>query len=381
MPGACASRKGILLIFSLWAASLPAAAAHFTAHTIATDLKGGYQVVTADLNQDGRPDLIALASGMDELVWYENPGWQRHVIVRGMHGMINCAAFDIDGDGTPEIVLASGFGGPGGKPSEGNLILLHHDGDPRGLWTEREIDRLPMSHRLRWANLGGESGHVLIDAPLTAAGAQPPHFPGRVPITLYHPGSWLRQLVTDADPGLIHGLLVFDWNGDGRDELLTAGFDGIHLLRLGESGHWSRERLTADPSSDIAVGHLGTRRFLCAIQPWHGNTVAVYRRDQNEWRRQVIDDSLVDAHTILTADFDGNGRESIVAGFRGGKRSVYLYSAGDPSGEKWQRTILDDGDMSAAACAAADIDQDGRIDVVCIGTATQNLKWYRNTSE
>jgi hypothetical protein len=37
--------------------------------------------------------------------------------------------------------------------------------------------------------------------------------------------------------------------------------------------------------------------------------------------------------------------------------------------------------MSAAACAAADIDQDGRIDVVCIGTATQNLKWYRNTSE
>ena len=38
--------------------------AHFVEHTLATDLKGGYQVVVADVNHDGKPDLIALASGM-----------------------------------------------------------------------------------------------------------------------------------------------------------------------------------------------------------------------------------------------------------------------------------------------------------------------------
>lgn len=58
--------------------------AHFTEHTIATDLKGGYQVVVADLNRDGKPDLIALASGMKELVWFENPTWQRHVLATGL---------------------------------------------------------------------------------------------------------------------------------------------------------------------------------------------------------------------------------------------------------------------------------------------------------
>lgn len=47
--------------------------ARFAEHTIATDLKGGYQVVVSDINHDGKPDLIAVASGMKELIWFENP--------------------------------------------------------------------------------------------------------------------------------------------------------------------------------------------------------------------------------------------------------------------------------------------------------------------
>jgi hypothetical protein len=31
-----------------------------------------------------------------------------------------------------------------------------------------------------------------------------------------------------------------------------------------------------------------------------------------------------------------------------------------------------------AACAAADLNGDEKIDVVCIGLATANLKWYEN---
>src|SRR3954470_23591874 len=90
----------------LWALALPLLAAaqpaRFTEHTIATGLRRGYQVVVADLNQDGKPDLIALASGMPELVWYENPSWERQVIAAGQREMINCAVVESDGDGIPE---------------------------------------------------------------------------------------------------------------------------------------------------------------------------------------------------------------------------------------------------------------------------------------
>src|SRR5450759_572491 len=90
-------------------AQAPAGTVEFVAHTIGTELRGGYQVVIADLNKDGKPDIIALASNVPELVWYENPGWQRHVIAGGMQGMINVSAYDIDGDGIPELALAQGI--------------------------------------------------------------------------------------------------------------------------------------------------------------------------------------------------------------------------------------------------------------------------------
>ena len=64
--------------------TMDAAPIEFREHTIATDLTGGYQVVACDVNHDGKIDLIALASGMTELVWFENPTWERHVIARNL---------------------------------------------------------------------------------------------------------------------------------------------------------------------------------------------------------------------------------------------------------------------------------------------------------
>ncbi len=72
-----------------------------------------------------------------------------------------------------------------------------------------------------------------------------------------------------------------------------------------------------------------------------------------------------------------NGRDQIVAGYRGGAHTVNLYSA-DAAGKNWAKSILDDGGMGAAACAVADLNGDGRPDIACIGSATANLKWYEN---
>jgi hypothetical protein len=93
----------------------------------------------------------------------------------------------------------------------------------------------------------------------------------------------------------------------------------------------------------------------------------------------VIDDSLVDGHTIWTGDFNRDGNDEVVAGFRGKGRSVFVYYPEDAKGTKWSKQVLDDGGMGAAACAIADLNGDGRPDIACIGSATANLKWYENT--
>jgi len=359
--------------------------ARFAEHTIATGLTGGYQVVVADLNHDGKPDVIALASGLPELVWYENPTWERHVIAGNQAHMINCAVVGADSEGIPEIVLATEFSNQP-KQSAGVVSVLRHNGDPRNPWTVTEIDRIPASHRLRTADIDGSGKRVVINAALAAGDAEAPDFRGNAPLVFYRPGEWKRQLITPQNSGLVHGIYIIDWDGDGRDEILTAGFEGIHLFKLGKDGKWTRTEIAkGDPapwpksgSSDVAVGKLGKERFLAAIEPWHGNQVAVYRGSGTAWQRVVIDSSLVDGHTIQTADLNGDGNDEVIAGYRGQGHSVYIYSAEDAAGTRWSKQVLDQGGMGAAACAVADLNGDGRPDIACIGTAGANLKWYEN---
>ena len=371
------ARFAILLLAPFLAgAQNPGGPARFETHTIASDLRGGYQVVVADLNHDGKPDLIALGQGMSELVWFENPTWERHVLATGVSQMVNCVVLD----GGAEIVLASGFS-QRARDSQGIVSVLRPDGDVRRPWTATEIDRLPTTHRLRLARIGA-GPRVVVSAPLTGRRAGP-DYKGNTPLVYYRPGEWKRRMISDENTGIAHGLLIFDWDGDGRDEILTASFTGIHLFRLENDGRWTRTQLAAgDPapwpksgSSDVAVGSLAGRRFLAAIEPWHGNQVSVYRLLDGKWARQTIEDKLSDGHALLTADLNGNNRDEILAGFRGPGGSVYLYTAADAAGERWTRETLD-GSMNAAACAAADLNGDGRIDLACIDGA--RLKWYEN---
>jgi hypothetical protein len=353
----------------------------FETHSLANDLKGGYQVVVADLNQDGKPDLIALASGMKELVWFENPTWQRHVLAENQSRMINCTVLQTGGK--LQVVLASGFENEATK-SQGIVSVLTPGPDVRQPWTVHEIDRIPTAHRLRIANPDGR-GPVVVNAPLTNATTTGPDYRGRTPLVDHQPTDWKRELISDANEGVVHGVYVIDWDGDGRDEILTASFVGLHLFKLAKTGAWQRTEISkGDPapwpkggSSDVAVGQTRKTRFLAVIEPWHGHQTVIYHQNKRVWQRQVIDDSLVEGHTILTADLDGDGRDEVVAGFRGKGRSVLFYTS-DRQGKQWTRHVLDDGGMAANACAIADFNNDTRPDIACIGGATANLKLYEN---
>jgi len=340
----------------------------FREHTITDSLKSGYQVVIADLNGDGKPDIIAVDQGSSELAWYENPGWQRHVIASNVPSPINAAAADLDGDGVPEIALLYRFDMDPAK-SPGVVALLHHDGDARKPWTLREIDRVPSAHRVRWIMIDRELAMIM--APLAGATAKAPLYDAAVSIYLYRPPDWKRELVTDQLHGVLHGVYP------GNAELLTASFLGIHLFRPNEAGKWSAKGISRgnpEPcprcgSSDIAPG----KGFLAAIEPWHGNEVVVYRNG----KRTVIDTSLDDGHALAVGDLDGDGKDEIVAGFRGKGHAVYLYSA---DGSNWKRSTIDPN-IAAANCAIEDMNGDGKPDVICIGSSTHNIKWYENLGQ
>lgn len=185
----------------------------------------------------------------------------------------------------------------------------------------------------------------------------------------------------------MHGIEPMPWDDGKGDVLVSASFMGLHRHRFA-NGKWTQTEITkGDPqpwpksgASDVKLGKLGPQKFLATIEPWHGNEVVIYRQSGTVWVRQQIDDQLVNAHTIVTVDIDNDGRDEVVAGQRGGARSLMLYTA-SADGASWSKRVLDEGGMAGAGCAPADLNVDKRPDIVCIGSATANLKWYENVGK
>jgi hypothetical protein len=374
------------------AAPPPAArpTAPFNIHHIAMGIGQGYSLVVADMNHDGKPDLVTLGLTADAVVWYENPYWTPHVIITAKDAPkpVYMDAADIDGDGIPEIALAFHFNTDPHKDL-GTVAILHHDGDPRRPWKiERVIDNVPSDHRVRFADINGNGKPALIIAPIlsgTATGFPDPDH-NVTPLYVYRPeNGWKRETVTLQNHGVSHGLDIQDWFGDSRQAVVTSGYSGTNIHEY-KNGKWTRTLLTPGKdapwpgggSSDVMQGIFAGKKFYVTIEPFHGNMVVVHMPDgKGGYTRQVIDDQLANGHALTLVDVDGDGNDEIVAGGNRSSQSMYFYKAADATGANWTRYQMDD-DMAPAACHTVDLKGTLKLtDVVCLDMRDPGwLKWY-----
>ena len=54
----------------------------FNAVTIDSNIQIGYGITVADVDGDKKPDIIL--ADKNQIVWYQNPGWQKHVIAESL---------------------------------------------------------------------------------------------------------------------------------------------------------------------------------------------------------------------------------------------------------------------------------------------------------
>jgi len=295
-----------------------AAFPEFKAHLV-DRLPGGYKVAVVDIDRDGKPDVIGLATTPSTLAWYKNPNWERHTLTSQAKEYIDLAPRDIDGDGRIDLAIAHEFGMS--RTSSGGVVSwLRCPEDPTQEWPMYAIGAEPTSHRIRWADIDGDGRKELIDAPIMGRDAKGPLWDVGARLIAYAvPDSpatepW-KSIVIDDQLTVIHGIAVVDWNGDGRDDILTASFEGVHLHRLSREGNRMGDQKTrlasgeqADPtkrgSSEIVVGRVGRKmgHFLAAIEPWHGDKVVVYTPGPDShvpWQRTVIDATFNEGHALI----------------------------------------------------------------------------------
>lgn len=408
-------RLAPILATAVLAAS-PATAAdflRFKAQEIDSGLTIGYAVLIADINGDKRPDIVVVDK--HQVVWYENPGrpgdvWKKRIILNGKTTPDNvcAAAVDIDGDGLPELVLGS-YWQPFNTKQAAELWWLKRGKSLDEEWSLHKIacDE-PTIHRVRVMTDARDGKPRIVSVPLMGreAAKEANWMDGRpvrimsyaIPKDPDDPKAWKPEVISE-ELHVTHNFWPLPL-GPGRadNQLLVASYEGVSLVRR-DAGKWQTTRIgegnQANPKSNRGSSEVKQSSdrlgVIATIEPWHGNQVVTYTPGAagKLWERHVVDDKLRWGHAVWFADLDGDGIDELIIGVRddpnakGGdtftdRRGVRVYKNVDGKGANWERRIVEDGGVAVEDLVCADLDGDGKIDIIAVGRATGNCRIYWN---
>jgi len=364
---------------------------NFKEQVVDPALGTGYAVTIADINGDGKPDIVVVTEEPDQVVWFENPTWKKHPIVGKEIRLPVCVqAMDVDGDGKTELLLGADWQ-PSNSKTGGSVWLLQRPADLDQPWTPIKLDEEPLMHRFRIVN--GQFACKTLKGRDSGTGDGNPAllFLLKKPADPFK-DKWTREVVQN-EVHITHNFWPVDLDGDGKQEILLAGLEGVFAYKQTD-GKWTPTKIgDGDPvkrgAGEIKLGRLpGGKRYIATVEPWHGHSAAVYiepdKADQ-PWRRQVLVDNHKGGHALWAADLTGTKVDSLVVGFRGFPESkdpndsiVYVFHPSEAKGETWEKKVLDHKGLGSEDVICADLDGDGKIDIVGVGRSTKNVKIYWN---
>lgn len=375
-----------------------AGAPAFRAQDVDTQIEIGYGLAIADVQGDGKPDI--LLADKKQFVWYEAPSWTKHVLAENLTEKDNVciAARDIDGDGKCEIAVGAEWN-PGDTVNSGAVFYLVPPADRTQKWEAVKFPSVePTTHRMKWVQRNGEDGkprYDLVVVPLHGRGNKNGEG-AAVKVLAYqmpkNPKDEWKSEVLDQSMHMTHNFDVL--YGSPTEPFSLAGKEGVDYVFNGKGG-WhtdpSEGMAQTGGAGEVRRGHLSeSGLFFATVEPMHGNALAWYsfdRASHPNWKRHELDTTLEEGHALACGDLLGLGRDQIIVGWRGaaqnklGKVGIKLFVPDDASGSKWSMHLVDDNTMACEDLTLADLNADGKLDIIAAGRRTKNVKIYWNESK
>ncbi len=318
-----------------------------------------------DMNGDGRPD-IALSGRNGRLVWIENRGlespWPAHLVDEIDRMECGGSLWDLTGSGRLDIVN-------GGDWRADEIWWWQNPGPREGRWTRRMI-----------AKTGHGQFHDTTIGRVTGDGRPSLLF------TNQHGGTTLYRVPLPADPtvepwpgleviaaGKVEanpyrpegvqpeeGVALGDLDGDGVNEVVC----GTHWYKRSARGWEGHKFASGYITTKIAIGDVdgdGHNELVlaegdpCVYGKMQGGRLGWLKPGADlaaRWQEHVLEDGLLDAHTLALADLCSNGRLDILVGEVGvADRATDAYTVRPPrlllfeneGGGRFRRHLLDEG--------------------------------------
>lgn len=361
----------------------------FEVQEIDSSVAIGYGLAIGDVDGDGKDDI--LLADKKAIVWYRNGDWKRNVMVENLTESDNVciAARDLDGDGKVEVAVGAQWnpGETSDTVKSGAVFYLIRPSDPFQKWTPKQLHHEPTTHRMRWIKKGQTS--YLVVAPLHGRGNANGEGAGVKVMAYEFPadptGTW-KYTTIEESMHLTHNLDVVG----PSNKILLGGKEGVTLIDNTGSG-WQNERLSLHGNGGVGELRLGkgnrSAHFLATIEPMHGTHLVAYEGFNQDLKarapqRIVLGEQLKDGHALAVGDFLGLGHDQIAVGWRlpneAGEFGVKLYAPKNGSFAEFEEYWIDRNGMACEDLQAADLDGDGKPELIASGRASKNVKIYWN---
>jgi hypothetical protein len=299
----------------------------FTEHIITTNADDAKSVRAADLDSDGDIDVLCASNADDKIAWYENdagspPAFTEHIIATTANGPRSVSVADVDDDGDLDVLSASAY-------------------DDKIAW---------------WENSGGSS----------------PAFIGHIIATNANYVQWVTAADVDGDKDL-DVLSASEWddkiawyenNGSSPPAFIS------HVITTNADGALAVDTADMDGDGDLDV----------LSSSWVDDKIAWYENNGASppaFTSHVITASADGSYTVHAADINGDGAPDVLSAAHD-IDTISWYENNGSSPPAFTGHVITTTVDGAVAVYAADIDNDGDLDVLSASRNDNTLAWYEN---